>query len=197
MRWSRSGSKLRKLSPGMALALKTLIGLGVLALAFYAGTYFSPVAVALAPRTTAVIDPSVKSRLVERHTVQYINVPVTVVEYIERTQKIPAELRNFNDLEELEQWLVAVDTNTSTVYFQFPDAPVDCDDYALALQSKALTNGYILSFEIISRSEYKAAFRNQLPSGQSLHAINLAVIGNSAYYIEPQTGEVVLAAHLD
>ena len=197
MRWSRFSNKMRKLSPGMALAFKALIALGVLALAFYTGTYFSPVAVALAPRTTAVIEPSVKSRLVERHTVQYVDVPVTVVEYIERTQKTPAELRNFNDLEELEQWLVAVDTNTTTVYFQLPDAPVDCDDYAQSLQSKALTNGYILSFEIISRSEYNVVFKSQLPSGQSLHAINLAIIGNSAYYIEPQTGEVAFAAHLD
>ncbi len=197
MRWSRSRNKMRKLSPGMALAFKTLIALGVLALAFYAGTYFSPVAVTLAPRTTAVIDPSVKSRLVERHTVRYVDVPVTVVEYIERTQKTLAELRNFNDLKELAQWLATVNTNTTTVYFQLPDAPIDCDDYALTLQSKALTNGYILSFEIISRSEYNLVFKSQLPSGQSLHAINLAIIGNSAYYIEPQTGEVALAAHLD
>ena len=139
----------------------------------------------------------VKCQLIGTHTVQYVEKPVTVVEYIERTQKVPVELRNFNDIEELEQWLVAVDKNTATVYFQLPDAPVDCDDYALALQSKALTNGYILSFEIISRSEYKAVFKSQLPSGQSPHAINLAIIGNSAYYIEPQTGEVAFAVHLD
>ena len=122
---------------------------------------------------------------------------MTVVEYIERTQKIPAELRNFNDLEELEQWLVAVDTNTTTVYFQSPGVIIDCDDYALALQSKALTNGYIMSFEVISRNEYNAIFKSQLPSGQSLHAINLAIIGNSAYYIEPQTDEVTFAVYLD
>ncbi len=193
---------MRKLSPGMALVFKALIALGVLALAFGAGAYLSPGTVALTPRTTAVIEPSVKYRLVETqlvetHTVEYVEKPVTVVEYIERTQKISTELRNFNDLEELEQWLVAVDTNTTTVYFQLPDAPADCDDYALALQSKALTNGYIMSFEIISRSEYNAVFKSQLPSGQSLHAINLAIIGNSAYYIEPQTGEVALAVHLD
>ena len=190
-------NKMKWFSPGMALAFKTPIALGVLALAFCAGTYLSPVAVAFAPQTTAVIEPSVKCQLIETHTVQYVEKPVTVVEYIKRTQKIPAELRNFNDLEELEQWLVAIDTNTTTVYFQLPDAPVDCDDHALALQSKALTNGYILSFEIISRSEYKAVFKSQLPSGQSLHAINLAMIGNSAYYIEPQTSEIGFAAHLD
>ena len=196
--WSKFSNKMRKLSPGIALAFKTLIALGVLALVFYAGTRLSPVAVALAPQmTAAVIEPSVKYRLVETHTVQYVDTPVTVVKYIERIQKVPVELRNFSDIRELKQWLVVVDTNTTTVYFQLPDAPVDCDDYALALQSKALTNGYILSFEIISRSEYNVVFKSQLPSGQSLHAINLAVIGNSAYYIEPQTGEVAFAVHLD
>ncbi len=82
MRWSRFRNRMRKLSSGMALAFKTLITLGVLGLAFYAGTYLSPGTVALTPRTTAVIDPSVKSRLVERHTVQYVNAPVTVVEYV-------------------------------------------------------------------------------------------------------------------
>ncbi len=186
---------MRWFPPKIYTALVTLFAIAVLNIFFSIGASVSPVA--FVPRTTAVIEPSVKCRLVERHTVQYVDTPVTVVEYIERTKKIPAELRDFNDLEELEQWLVAVDTNTTTVYFQLLDAPVDCDDYALALQSKALTNGYILSFEIISRSEYKEVFKSQLPSGQSLHAINLAMIGNSAYYIEPQTGEVAFAVHLD
>ncbi len=186
---------MRWFSPKIHTTLATLFAIAVLNLFFSMGICISPVA--FEQQTTRVVEPTIKCRLVERHTVQYVDTPVTVVEYIERTQKIPAELRDFNDLEELEQWLVAVDTNTTTVYFQLLDAPVDYDDYALALQSKALTNGYIVSFEIISRSEYKAVFKSQLPSGQSLHAINLAIIDNSAYYIEPQTGEVAFAVHLD
>lgn len=179
----------------MALVFKTLITIGVLASAFCAGTYLSPVA--SEPQTTSVIKPGVECQLIERHTVQYVDRPVTVVNNIERVQRVPTELCNFNNLEELKQWLVALDTNTTTVYFQSPDAPVDCDDYALDLQRKALADGYILSFEIISRSEYNAVFKSKLPPSQSLHAINLAIIGNNAYYIEPQTGEIVFAAHLD
>ena len=197
MRWSRFRNKMGKLSPGMALAFKMLIALGVLAVAFYAGTYLSPVAVAFTPQTTAVIEPSVECQLIKTHTVQYVEKPVTVVEYIERTQKVPVELRHFNDLEELKQWLVEVDINTTTTYLQSPGVTIDCDDYALAMQHKALADGYIMSFEVISRSEYNAVFKSKLPPSQSLHAINLVIIGNDAYYIEPQTSEIVFATHLD
>ncbi len=182
-------------SPKMYTVLTTLFAVAVLNIFFSIGVSVGQATIK--PQTITVTEPVVKSQLIETHTVQYVEKPVAVVEYIERTQKVPVELRNFSDIGELKQWLVEVDMNTTTVYFQLPDAPVDCDDYALALQSKALTNGYILSFEIISRSEYKAVFKSQLPSGQSLHAINLAIIGNSVYYIEPQTGEVAFAVHLD
>ena len=65
------------------------------------------------------------------------------------------------------------------------------------MQHKALTDGYIMSFEVIGRSEYNALFKNKLSRSQSLHAINLVIIGNDAYYIEPQTDEVVFVANLD
>ena len=188
-------NKMKWFSPKMYTVLTTLFAVAVLNIFFSIGVSVGQAPIK--PQIITVTESVVKGGLVERHTVQYVDTPVTVVEYIERTQKIPAELRNFNDLEELKQWLVAIDTNTTTVYFQSPGVIIDCDDYALALQSKALTNGYIMSFEVISRNEYNAIFKSQLPSGQSLHAINLAIIGNSAYYIEPQTGEIAFAVHLD
>jgi len=195
MQQSGLRNKMRSLFLELAFVLKTLIAIGVLFLAFWVGTSVSTVT--FEPQTTAIIEPTVQCRLVERHTVEYVETPVTVVNNIERVQWIPAELRDFNDLEELKQWLVAVNTNTTTVYFQLPDDTVDCDDYALDLRRKALADGYLMSFEVIGRSEYNALFKSELPPGQSLHAINLALIGNNAYYIEPQTDEVVFAAHLD
>jgi len=60
-----------------------------------------------------------------------------------------------------------------------------------------LADGYIMSFEIINTSEYNAIFKSKLPLSQSLHAISLVIIGNDAYYIEPQTSEIGFAAHLD
>ena len=188
-------SKMRRFFPEMALASKIIISIGVLSLAFCAGVWFCPVT--SESQAITVIKPTVECQLVESHTVQYVDRPVTAVNNVERVREIPVELRNFNDLDELKQWLAEVAMNTNTVFFQRPDAPVDCDDYALDLQCKALADGYILSFQVVSRSEYNAVFQGELPPGQSLHAINLAIIGNNVYYVEPQTGEIAFAVYLD
>ncbi len=148
------------------------------------------------PQLNPGFQPAVRVRLVETRIVQYVEKPVVEVRYVERVERVPVELRNFTDLEELSQWLKDK-MNVTTVWFQSPETTIDCDDYALELQNKALADGYIVSFQIIGRSEYDSLFSTPLPPSQSLHAINLAIIGNSAYYIEPQTDEVVLAAQLD
>ncbi len=187
----------------IATAAKTLLTIGVLPLVFCFGTYVGQAT--SEPQITANtkanintnISPTVESRVVETHTVQYVEKPVTVVEYVERVKRVPVELRNFSNLEELKQWLVEVGMNTTTIYFQSPNDTVDCDDYAIALQQKALADGYLIPLEITETSEYNGLFKNSELPPHSLHAINLVIIGNDAYYIEPQTGEVVFAAHLD
>ncbi len=141
--------------------------------------------------------PTVECRLVETHTVQYVEKPVTELKYVERVETVPVQLHTFSDLEELKQWLVRVNTNTATIYFKQPDTTVDCDDFALALQRKALADGYIMSFQIIEPNRYNGLFESGKMPPNTLHAINLVVIGNNAYYIEPQTGEIVFAAQLD
>lgn len=141
--------------------------------------------------------PTVESQVIATHTIEYVEKTVTEVKYVERVTSLPVELRNFTDLEELKQWLVRLNTNTTTIYFKQPDVTVDCDDFALALQRKALAGGYTMSFQIIETNRYNSLFESGKMPLNTLHAINLVVIGNNAYYIEPQTGEVVLAAHLD
>ena len=142
------------------------------------------------------LQPSVQCRVVETHTIQYVEKPVVQVKYVERVERVPVELKNFTSLEELEQWL-ARKMNVTTVYFQSLNTIVDCDDYALALQRKSLEDGYMMSFQIIEPDRYNDLFRiNKMPPN-TFHAINLVLIGNSAYYIEPQTGEIVFAAYLD
>ena len=140
--------------------------------------------------------PTVECRVIETHTIEYVEKPVTEVKYVERVKRVPVELRNFSNLEELKQWLKDR-KNVTTVRFQSTDTIVDCDDYALELQHKALADGYLISLEIIGPSEYNGIFKNSELPPNTLHAINLAIIGNSAYYIEPQTDEVVFAAYLD
>ena len=140
--------------------------------------------------------PAVECRLVETHTVQYVEKPVTQVKYVERVRNVPVELRNFSDLEELKQWLEGR-KNVTTVRFQSADTLVDCDDYAYELQQKALADGYVMSFQIIEPDKYNGFFESGKLPPNTLHAINLVLIGNTAHYIEPQTGEVVFAAYLD
>lgn len=54
-----------------------------------------------------------------------------------------------------------------------------------------------MSFQIIEPDKYNSLFESSQLPPDTLHAINLVLIGNTAYYIEPQTGETVLAAYLD
>lgn len=186
---------MKRLFPGIYLISGALLAVGLLALFLYLGNATSQPA--LASVIPGAISPVVESQLVATHTVQYIDRPVTVVERIERVERIPVELRDYQNLEELRQWLAKADQNITTIYFQRPEVTVDCDDFALALQQKALADGYVMSFQIITPVEYNRLFQKAKIPAASLHAINLAVIGNDAYYIEPQTGEVVFAAHLD
>ncbi|MFC2004636.1 hypothetical protein ACFLUY_00250 [Chloroflexota bacterium] len=187
----------------MAIATKTLFAIGVLISVFCIGAYaseakFEPQIITnTKTNINTSILPAVEYRAVESHTAKYVEKPVTVVEYVERVKRVPVELRNFSNLKELKQWLVEVEINTNTFYFQSPNDTIDCDDYAIALQQRALADGYLISLEITETGEYNGLFKNSELPPHSLHAINLAIIGKDAYYVEPQTGEVVFAVHLD
>ena len=86
---------------------------------------------------------------------------------------------------------------TTKVHFQQYDTVVNCDDFAIELQTETLADGFLISFEITRGGEYNDLFCIPLPDEQLLHAINLSIIGNDVYYIKPQTGEIVHAAFLD
>lgn len=187
----RMTNKMKRFSLKMYTVLTTLLTVALL------NTFFPSSQATIKQQTITVIELSVKYRLAEIHIIQYVEKPVTTIKFIERIQKVPLELRNFSDIRELKQWPVAVDTNTTTVYFQLPDAPVDYDDYALTLQRKVLRNGHILSLEVISRSEYNTVFKSKLPPSQRLHTTSLVIIGNDACYIEPQTNKIGFTTHID
>ena len=183
-------------------AAMTLIAVGLLVLVFCIGTRFAQttyepqITVDTNANIGTSFSPTVESRVIATHTVEYIEKPVTEVKYVERVTSVPTELRNFTDLEELKKWMEGR-KNVTTVRFQSGDTLVDCDDYAYELQQKALADGYVMSFQIIEPDTYNSLFESgQLPPN-TLHAINLVLIGNNAHYIEPQTGEIVFAANLD
>jgi len=184
---NKSNSKIVK-------ALKALVAVTILVLAFFIGAYVSRDRIE--PQTILVTETKIHYQIVEKPIVQYVDKPIPVVEYSERVERVPVELRNFNDLDELKQWLENK-MSVTTIRLQSPANEVDCDDYAREMQNAALADGYIVSFEVIGMSEYNALFKTKLPHSQTLHAVNLAIIGNDVYYIEPQTGEIAFAVHLD
>lgn len=149
-----------------------------------------------AVQPSQVLKPTIEARLIGTHTVEYVEETVIKTEYVDVIRHVPVELRNFSTLEELKQWLNEKNQPAS-IRFQQNNTLSDCDDFAVELQQKALADGFIISFEIIKGIEYNELFITRLPTEQSLHAINLSIIDNDVYYIEPQTGEVVHAAYLD
>ena len=159
-------------------ALGVFLMLVTSGLVFCAGGYVGQVTF----EPQVMVDHQTVSRVVERVVYEPVEVEKVIVEQVE----VSKELHCFESLDELEQWLSGVSIFAS-----------DCDDFAIELQSQALKNGYILSFEIIYPSEYNSLFKQKRLPSSIVHAINLAVIGNEVYYIEPQTHEVVFAVYLD
>lgn len=104
-----------------------------------------------------------------------------IIQYVEK----PVSFKHFSSLDELTGWLETVRQSTTTVFFsaEGKDLNYDCDDYALDLQERAMEDGYWLD--------------TQIEAGNPPHMMNMAIIGNEIYYVEPQTGEVRLVYLID
>jgi hypothetical protein len=192
---------MKTMKPEFIKLLKTIIPAVILVAVFYLGGFIGQAKpeIQAATNQDTNINQVIQARVIEIKTVQYIEGPAEpAVEtvYVEPAKTADVELRNFNNLAELQRWLEAV-RNITAIRFQYPDAPVDCDDYALELQQRAIKDGYLMSFQIIEPARFNAIFKDSQIPPDALHAINLVVIGNGAYYIEPQTGEIVVAAQID
>lgn len=162
----------------MGRIVLALLIIGVLALVFCAGGYLGQ-STCITLTIYQVIEKVVPAEqvVVERVVVEQVEVLV--------------KLHDFESLEKLEQWL-----EETPIQIRL-GGNLDCDNYALGLQQKALKDGYLMSFEAIWADEYNRLFKTMKLSPGDLHAINSVIIGNDVYYIEPQTLEVVLAGHLD
>ena len=102
----------------------------------------------------------------------------------------PIEPREFTSLEGLEAWLAEDDTDECVYLWAGVDGVLrqsdkyDCDDYALQLQRRAAKSGFLMSVTIIEKQSKP-------------HMINMAIISNDIYYIEPQTDQVWFHSHKD
>jgi len=96
----------------------------------------------------------------------------------ERTEILaPRELRNFSSVEELELFLAEDNTNEH----EYIRSDFDCDDFALMLQHNALEKGYIMNCQTLFTA----------------HVLNMVIIDNEIYYIEPMTDEITFLTHAD
>ncbi len=154
----------------MRQAAKILLLIAVLVLVFSAGAYLMQATA----KPQVVVEAVVEYKAIEIERIVETKVETVVIQPV----------RHFESLNELESWLSGV------IIVSWGD----CDDYALIMQELALSQGYIISFEVIYPDEYNPLFETQLDKP---HAMNLAVIGNEIYYIEPQTMEIVLRGYLD
>ncbi len=99
MRWFFPKTYMALTAPFAIIALSILFGSGA---AIGQATFEPQTTTYTNTNLNTGFNPTVEARLIETHTVQYVEKPVTVVEYIERVKKVPIELRNFSDLEELD-----------------------------------------------------------------------------------------------
>lgn len=75
-----------------------------------------------------------------------------------------------------------------------PTSVWDCDDYSERLQRKALSDGYLVSMQLISGGQLLGAhITNYGPD----HMGDITIIGNNMYYIEPLDGHVALIGPKD
>ncbi len=196
---NRGGLQLRKMRT--AGCIKLTAGVITAAAVYAAGAGIMPItyspfipekASAASEKTLATVE----AKLIETHTVEYVEETVVETKYLNVIREVPVELQDFGSLQELETWLKA-QMEICVVRFGSPEKVVDCDDYAIEMQKRALADGYLISLQVIDTGMYNRMFVGKIPESHNLHAVNLAVIGNDVFFFEPQNGEIARVAHLD
>lgn len=188
----------------VARVLGLVLVLSIPVAAFFAGNYLGQ----LNPRSPVIVTHEIEpiAPTSEENVPEISGSMLQRVEYAPTAESElravgnPGILRYFKELDELERWLENTEIPGNEPASREADQYItnyDCDDYALMLQEKALQDGYMMSFEIIHSGEYRDLFqRGQIPD-DTIHAVNLVIIGNEVYYIEPVNHEIVLVACLD
>ena len=113
-----------------------------------------------------------------------------------------ANLNQFGSLSELKAWLASDNTDSHT----YIPTTFDCDDFALLLIERAKADGYQMYLQTLYYDLYDGLwlsfkYYNYKISGyygfDAYHAMNSVIIGNSVYFIEPQTDEVFFVCYVD
>lgn len=98
--------------------------------------------------------------------------------------------REFSSIEDLQAWLQKQPLlliADSTGYISLTDT---CTYAADALQRKALTEGYLMSVQLVQDGYLLG--QKVVENKQGSHMGNLVIIGRNIYYIEPETKKITL-----
>lgn len=109
----------------------------------------------------------------------------------EETARPP--LREFASVAELRAWcernlaviLTVGQDGTVDLLEPTPNSGSDCDDYAERLQRLAISDGYLMSVQLVQGG---CLFGVEVTPEKGCHMGNLAIAGNGVYFIEPQPG---------
>ena len=139
-----------------------------------------------------------ETRIEYQVVIDEVRVPVEVP--VEVIVEKPVLLADWESVEELALFLEE-DRTDSHIYLKMgKDGEISlegmCEDFAIQLRDRAMLKGKHLSIEILTRQEIREHYGIRTPTGV-LHAINVAIIGNEYWYVEPQTDEMWLAGYLD
>ena len=123
-----------------------------------------------------------------------IEVPLEIIKevpaIVELEKKSPRKFREFEDLAKLTGWLeknslpiVLIADKDGGIDLLNPKSTsqYDCDDYAEALQRKALEQGFLMSQQLLLNGQ---VYGVKVSEHTEPHMGNLTVIGNDIYYIE-------------
>jgi hypothetical protein len=134
------------------------------------------------------------------------------IRYIERDIGTAVRVYDqvYNDLEdwqsaaELKTFLDADDTDSNVIIRSQSGGSINfegqCEDFALQLRERAAAIGKNLEIIAIDSTElnkWRAYFGNIIIAPGTYHALNMAIIGNEIWYIEPQKDVCWQALYLD
>ena len=136
--------------------------------------------------TVEVIETFVEKKVIEEvPVIEYVEIEIEV----EVEKEVPLELREFESVEELEEWL-RIDMTDELPYIT---DIFECENFARTLMKNTLDSGRYMSFQVLKN--YTRPKTKEFIEGP--HAINSAIIGNYIYFIDPQSDDYWIAFKLE
>ena len=134
------------------------------------------------------IETQTKLNELQTNPREIITIQVPVITEMEK--KLPQKFIEFKDLAELTEWLeknslpiqiTAGEDGRIDLVNSKSTSQYDCDDYAEALQIKALEQGFLMSQQLVLNGR---VYGRRVSEYTKPHMGNLTMIGNNIYYIE-------------